>query len=278
MAILLDIESGGELRITPADIQANRIARIDQLQGSTLDAMLWDAFLLLGNLSVSNPPEVDIVIGAVHPTIPGIHVTNVDITPIPGCAQARADILYAVPRFDLPPGGAVDGADHKSVRYFGQPRQVTRNPRDTGSGPDFDELVVAAPANATTDYSTVAGQTKTVTVNEARGVVVFERTEPVVPTARMRTFQNKVNSLALGAGSVYPIGTLYMNVIQAVTRDQGGLYVVRYELLFNTKGHKIEFKWEVPSLPVELYDAGSRKQIEPYDEIDFTPLGLDFDD
>jgi len=273
VGFLLDIEAGADLSHTLLNTTTTRIADVDQLQGSDLHAMLWDALAVLGNLSVTDPPLTDIVLGAAHPSVPGIVVTELNPTPVASCARARVEIVYARPRFEFTPPEGADGADTKMVRYFGRARQVTRDPKDGST-----ELTVLPPNNAGTDYSNMPGQTKTITVNESLGVLTFNRTERSVPTARMRDFQNTVNVAALGTLGAYPAKTLYCNTIQADTQDQGGLYLVRYEFIYNAAGHTVEYKWERPPLNVLEYDAGSRKELEPYNTKDFSLLGLDFND
>jgi len=269
-AFLLDIESGGELNQTFADLTTVRVAHVDGLTAGTLDSMLWDALVFLSTLNTTDPPELDIVLGQVHPSIPTIVITNLAATPVPACDRVRVEITYGIPRVDFAPPAAADGTDHKSVRYFGQARRVTRDPRDGTT-----ELTVAAPPA----YFGMANQTKAITVNESLAVVLFERSERFVPTARMRTYQNTVNSVQLPLVTpLYPVGTVYCNTITADTRDQGGLYLVRYEFLYNPDGHKIEYKWERASLDVPAYDAGSRVLLEPYRAEDFAALGLNFSD
>ncbi len=268
MGFLLDIESGGELDTSITDRTVVRIATVDDLAGSDLDAMLWDAEQVLANLGTTDPPLLDIVIGAAHPTIPGIVVVRLHTTPVKACSKALVEIHYGIPRFDVPLNPADDGVDHKTVRYMGQPRPTTFDPKDGTT-----ELVVSPPPI----YAGRGDQVKTITVNEAVAIITFQRTEPNAPTLRQRTHQNTLNEFALGTG-IYAIKTLYCNLIQADTADQGGIYVVRYEFLYREDGHDIEFKWERPPLDVPAYDVDSRKMLEPYKTSDFGLLGLNFND
>lgn len=266
MATVLDIEAGGTLRITAADVRTTRIARVKDLTGSDADAMLYDAYVALGALGA--PQGGPIQVNTPHPSIPNVVALVFDIEPIAACGEALVEIQYGIPAYSLPPTPGSDGADHKTIRYFGQPRQYTRDPKD-----GVTELTVDPPAK----FAGRTVQTKTVTVNRGQAVITFNRVESAAPTARARAFQNHVNVGALGGG-VYAAKTLYCNVIQADTRDQGGLYVVRYEFVYDKDGHEIEYKWERSQLEVEVYDANSRKTLEPYETADFTLLGLDFND
>ena len=272
MAVVLDIEDGGELTITAVTTDATRIATVSELQGSTLDAMLWDAFQALAVLSI--PEGGPITINTPHLTIPGIVALRFTVTPtgLPAADQtARIAIDYGIAVVGLPPdpGPDQDGADHKEIRFFSQARRVTRDPRDDS------ELIVQPPA----EYSTMKPQTKTVTVDDDLAIIVFERTESSVPTARARDFQGTTNveTLPPALPVIYEAKTVKCRVIHANTRDAGGLYRVRYEFLHNKLGHKIEYKWENASLPVETYDANSRKEIEPNTKT-FALLGLDWSD
>ena len=269
MATVLDIQEGAELVTTFTNREVVRVAITDNLQGSDQDAMLYDAELALAALT---PPVGPIALGESHPTIPTIVVVRMTTTPLGGSAankRARTEIEYGIPTVDVPAGGPADGDDYKEIAYIPRRRQVTKNPRDGA------ELKVDPPA----EYSTAKSQTKTVTIDEGIGSIVFERSEPSVPTARMRAHQNTVNDvdLPVGGPTVYPAGTLYCRTIRAVTRDQGGLYRVRYEFIYDPDGHKIEYKWEHPSLPVGDYDASSRKEIER-EESALEDLNLDFSD
>jgi hypothetical protein len=272
MGFLLDIEDGADLVHTFTNTTITRVANVDGLEGSDLDAMLWDALQVLANLGTTDPPLLDIVLGSLHPTVPVIVVTSFDVTPVKACARARVNINYGIPRVDVPLGGAaVDGVDHKTVRYFSRIRNLTADPLD-----DADFLVQPPPKYAA--LGAAGNQIKTVPVPESNGVITFQRSEPVVPTARMRAFQGLTNSVQLPLVSpLYPVETLLCNVIQADTQDAGGLYLVRYEFLYNAKGHGVEYKWEKPPLNVPDYDADSRKTRD-YDSIDFASLGLDFSD
>lgn len=262
MGVVTDIQDGGELHITYTDRQARRIAVVDQLEGSDLDAMLYDAYLAV--TTHSEP----INIGTAHPSVPGAVCTAIDAYPINKCASARVEILYSVPTYTIPADPEDDGPATKSVRFFGEAKEYTTDPQDSGT-----DLVVSAPPK----YASRPDQIKTVTVNESRAVIVFTRTEPVMPTLRQRTYQNKTNSVALGTGGLWPIGTIYCAVING---DKVGdlAPVVRYEFQYNADGHTVEYKWERPPLDVPEYDANSRKVLEPYGAADFTALGFDWDD
>jgi len=272
MGFLLDIEDGADLVHSFTNTTITRIAHVDDLAGSTLDAMLWDALQVLGNLGTTDPPLLDIVLGSAHPTVPVIVVTSFDVTPVKACARARVNINYGVLRVQVPPEGApADGTDHKTVRYFSRVRNLTKDPKD-----DSDFVVTPPPKYAA--LGAAGNQVKTVGVPESNAVITFQRSEPAVPTLRSRTFQGKVNSVQLPLVSpVYLEKTLFCNVIQADTQDAGGLYLVRYEFIYNEKGHDIEYKWTKPPLDVPAYDATSRIQRE-FELADFAALGLDFND
>lgn len=261
MGVLLDIEDGGEIHITFAGITTQRVAIVDQLDGSDPDEMLYDALLTLA------AEATPIVVGAAHPTIPDIVITDMHGYPIKGCARARVELVYGVVQYQLPATPGTDGPETKSCRTFSEAKDYTTDPKDSGT-----DLVVSAPPK----YSGLPDQIKTVSIRESRTVIVFERTEPAMPTARQRTYQNRVNSVALGTGGLYPIGTVYCDVINGDKQGDGDP-LVHYEFIYNADGHAVEYKWESPPLVVPAYDANSRKTIEP-DEADFTALGFDWDD
>lgn len=277
MGFLLDIESGADLRQTFTDLTVTRVAHVDGLQGSDLDAMLWDALQVLGNLGTTDPPLEDIVIGAAHPSIAGPVVTALQAFPVPDCARARVEITYAVPRFEYPPPAGGDGADTKSIRYATTPLQTTKYPVDQAAGPIKGDTIVCQAPPA---YTGFPDQTKTISIGRSRGTVTFNRVESSIPTKRMRTYQHTVNTLHMGdiAPDGYPPGTLYCNVIQADPAAQGSNYAVRYEFLYDKDGHQIEAKWEKPPLDVPAYDANSRFDVEVIEAVDFTPLGFDWSD
>ena len=264
MGVLIDIEDGGEVQRDFINIRVVRVAHVDQLSGSTPDAMLWDAINTAGIPALGDP----------HPSIPQVTVVNHLAVPVRGCDRARVEIEYGIPRIDPPPVSG-DGADTKSARFFSQPVQTSVLFRGT---PSEEEIEVDPPAKVA---ATRKAQSKIVTINESRGVLVFTRTETVWPGARMRQFQNTTNSVALATGT-YPIGTLYCNVIQADTRDQAATYLVRYEFLYNAGGFNIEVRWESTGIDLTASDyAGtpnSRKIITPHGAEDFNALGLDFSD
>jgi len=262
MATVVDIQDGGELHLSYSAQTARRIAFVQDLSGSDADAMLYDAYLALVALTAS------IDFGVAHPSIPSLVVTGIDIYPGKACATARCEITYGLPQYVIPANPANDGDATKTVRSFGVPREYTTEPLDPG-----EDLVVSAPPQ----YSGRPDQIKTITVNESHQVIVFERSEPAIPTLRQRTYQNKINSVALGTGGLYPIGSVYCDVIDAV-RTGTGRAQVRYEFTWVEGGYDVEFKWERPPLDVSAYDSGSRKTIPPYDEVDFTALGFDWDD
>lgn len=262
MGVLLDIEDGGEIHVTATNTEARRTAIVDELEGSDADAMLYDALV---TLAAETTP---IVIGAAHPSIPSVVITAMDAYPIKGCARARVELLYGIPQYTLPGTPGTDGPDTKSVRFSGEPKDYTTDPLDPGT-----DLTVSAPPA----YAGLPDQTKTITVNKGRGVIVFTRSEPAMPLARMRTYMNKINSAVLGSSSEYAIGTVYCNVIQGDQAGDGDP-IVRYEFIYDPDGFDIEYSWERPPLVVPAHDSGSRKTIAPYDSIDFSGLGLDWDD
>lgn len=263
MGTLVDIQDGGELHTTWNNRTTKRIAIVDELEGSDPDAMLYDAELTLAGLGTP------IEIGSAHPTIPSLIVVAFDTYPLKRCATARVEIVYGLPDFfGIPPDLEDDGPDQKEIRFITQPKEYTTDPLNSSN-----DLVVSAPPK----YSGRPDQIKTVVVNEGLEVLTFVRTEPSIPTARARTYRNKVNSVGLGTGTLYPAGTVYCNAIVG-TKTGSDLPRVRYEFTVNEEGFDIEYRWERPPLDVPAYDANSRKMLTPYDEIDFTALGLNWDD
>ena len=262
MGTVIDLEDGAELHLAYNGNSARRIAIVDSLTGSDPDAMLYDAYVALTMLT----EPIDF--GVAHPTIPNLVVTAIDPFPIKGCGMARVEITYSNPVYTPPDDPMDDGPATKTIRFVGVPKEYTTDPQDPGT-----DLVVSAPPQ----YTSRGDQIKTITVNESRGVIVFERTEPFIPQLRMRTYQNKINSVALGSSSEWPIGTIYCAIIEA-QRLGAASPRVRYEFEYNADGFNVEYKWERPPLEVAEYDAGSRKEVAPYGEADFTALGFDWDD
>ena len=268
MGVLIDIVDGAEVEVTALDVKFVRNAYVNTLQGSTKSGKLYDAVTTVG------VPEI----GEAHPDVgSSICVRKVGRPQIDTDDQtwnaAIVECFYELPRFSAPPPGG-DGPDFKKVSVRSVPVRRSQLPDPNNPGQLIDVTVDPPPG------FTGPAEIKDVVTGELEGIIQFVRAETSVPTARGRIYVNKVNAVDLPSpgNPLYPAGTLLCTRCESDTNDQGVTSAVNYDFAYSPSGHLVEAKWERPGIAVNAYDANSRKRLAAYEAIDFSPLGLNFDD
>lgn len=166
------------------------------------------------------------------------------------------------------------GSDGQDVKQFSTTLAdfTTTLDSTTSPNPGGSPMVLTPPASASgASYLSVAK------IKRPVGSVVFERTETVPPSARLRTLVGTVNSVPVPSASpVFGAGILLFTGLDARSLDGGRVWRVTYEFAYSSQGWRNRDRWKGPS--------GKPPQDAPettwpiYDEADFNALGLDFSD
>jgi hypothetical protein len=242
-----DLIQSSRVRRTADGWEAIRVFMVDDATGT--GNFLYDAATATGIPAY----------GAAHPTIAGIKVVEIDAAPV--STDSTAAVVTVSYRKPLP---------------FQQPDPADDNETPTRS---IAATVVEEIANKDST-GTIVTVTDGVDVQVAQfslqkptTALVFERRELNIPKTRASSYVGFLNSSTFDG---FPAGTLLMTGISAVTRDNGGSYDVRYEMLYRPDGWEVTVYYRLDNgLPADgLTAPDGIKDVTVYGTANFSSLNL----